>query len=1060
MYNGGGVGIGDFNNDGLSDVVFTGNQVASKIYLNQKDFKFKDISDEAGFITNSWVTGISIVDINADGWDDIYLSVAGINCKNNCQNLLFINQKLNDKGIPTFKEQAAVYNLNDSNYSQQAVFLDYDSDGDLDVFIAHNGNVKFDKNSPVPKHYMPKNLGDYLLRNDTKEGVNHPVFTNVSEELGITYKGFALGVIVQDFNNDNLPDIYVSNDFITEDLLYINNGIDSKTQQHLGFKESNKQYFNHLTYNAMGVDVADVNNDNLPDVMVVDMLPQSYKRQKTMLGSMNFDKYLISKRNNYTSQFMHNTLQLHNGFVNDSVIKSSEIGAFSGVSATDWSWAPLLADFDNDGDKDMYITNGYVKDITDLDFINYSNQSTLFGTEEAKNKKLSKLLDKAPSVSLPNYFYENNSSLKFKDVGKDWMQEKNSLSNGAAYADFDNDGDLDLVVNNLNQEAFLIKNNTIENSPKSNYLKIELEGNKENKDAIGAKVTAWSNKNVQQHYQSKTRGYLSSVESKIHFGFKDSLIDSIQVVWPSKKVSKIYNVKSNSLLKINVSSAKNQLVKEEKINNLFSEKQDIISFKHKENEGHDFVSQHLLMRQFSKLGPCITGANVDTNKGDEVFIGGSKGQPSTLWKQNKNGVFEIYQELDKNYEDANAVFVDVDNDKDLDLYVASGGSEFPKNSPFLQDRIYLNDGKGHFSKVENRLPKILEISSCVKPYDYDKDGDVDFFVGSRMVKGNYPQTPKSQLLSNTNGSFKEVNNPDLQNLGMITDAVWSDINNDGWFDLIVVGDWMPITIFINNEGKLEKYTTSWLDDSNIKTEVSGWWNTIKSGDFDNDGDIDFIVGNQGENGFVLPKKDKPVYIYNQDFDKNGSIDPIIAQYFDDPARSQELLPVHTRDDIMKQVVKLKDTYVTYQDFAKTNFETLLKIQNLEKETLKATTFSSSYVENLGNNTFKISKLPAICQTAPINNMLVKDFNKDGFLDALLVGNDKNSETIYGHQDALTGVFLQGSNRGFIAKKSNESGFYVPEQSNHIIELNTINDKKVIVATQNNTNTKAFTINLD
>jgi hypothetical protein len=1059
VYNGGGVGIGDFNNDGFSDVVFTGNQVSSKIYINQKDLKFKDISKASGFTTNTWVTGVSIVDINADGWDDIYLSVAGLNCKNNCKNLLFVNQKLNSDGIPTFKEQAAAYNLNDPNYSQQAVFLDYDSDGDLDVFIAHNGSVKFDKNSPVPKQYMPKNLADYLLRNDKKEGVDHPVFTNVSDSLGITYKGFSLGVNVQDFNNDNLPDIYVSNDFITEDLLYINKGFDTKTNKHLGFKESNKNFFNHLTYNAMGIDIADVNNDELPDVLVVDMLPKSYKRQKSMLGSMNYDKYLIAQRNNYTSQFMHNTLQLHNGVLNDSILKASEIGCYSGISSTDWSWAPILADFDNDGDKDIYITNGYAKDITDLDFINYSNQSTLFGTEEAKNKKLFKLIEKAPSVSIPNYFYENNSSLKFNDVSKDWVsKEENSLSNGAAYADFDNDGDLDLVVNNLNQEAFLIKNNTVENTFKNNYLRVQLLGNKENKDAIGAKVTIWSNNKVQQHYQSKTRGYLSSVESIVHFGLKDSLVDSLQVIWPNKMISKVFEIKSGSKIKVDILSGKNQTKKENKKKHLFNEIENVFSFKHIENEGHDFVSQHLLMRQFSKLGPCIAVANIDAVTGDELFIGGSKGQPSTIWKQNKNGVFKIHQELETEYEDTNAVFIDVDNDTDLDLYVASGGSEFSKDSKLLQDRIYINE-EGSFSKKENVLPTVLEISSCVKPFDFDKDGDVDFFVGSRMIKGSYPLTPKSQLLVNDKGTFNEVNNSDLQNIGMVTDAVWSDINNDGWFDLVVVGDWMPITVFINNKGTLEKSTTKWVDESNQNKDVSGWWNTIKAGDFDNDGDIDFIAGNQGENSFVLPQKGKPVYIYKQDFDANGSIDPIMAQYFNDPERSEDLLPIHTRDDVMKQLVKLKDTYVSYDDFSNTNFMELLKIKNLEKETLKAATFSSSYIENVGNNSFKISKLPEICQTAPINNILVKDFNKDGFLDALLVGNDKNSETNYGHSDALTGVFLEGSKNKFIVKKSNESGFYVPEQSHHIVEINTINDEKIIIATQNNNKAKTFKINL-
>ncbi|WP_298516725.1 VCBS repeat-containing protein [uncultured Kordia sp.] len=1057
VYNGGGVGIGDFNNDGLSDIVFTGNQVSSKMYINKGNFQFEDISENAQFKTSSWVTGVSIIDINTDGYEDIYLNVGGANCNNDCENLLFINQGLDANGFPTFKEQAAEYNLADGNYSQQTAFFDYDSDGDLDAFITRNGNVKFDKNSPVPKNYMPKNLADMLLRNDRKEGVNHPVFTDVSDSLGITYKGFSLGVNIQDFNGDNLPDIYVSNDFITEDLLYINQGNHPETNKHQGFTESNKQFLSHITYNAMGVDISDINNDALPDILVVDMLPESYDRQKRMLGVMNYDKYELSKRNNYNSQFMHNTLQLHNGMLNDSVLKASEVGYMSGMASTDWSWAPILADFDNDGDKDAYITNGYVKDLTDLDFINYSTQNTMFGSKESRTKRLRELLNKIPSVHLPNYFYENKGAIQFNDVSKDWKVAENSFSNGAAYADFDNDGDLDLVVNNINQEAFLLKNNT--NTPETNnYLRIKLKGEVANAKAIGAKVTIWQNGNAQHQYQSVIRGYLSSMEPIVHFGVaSNTAVDSLQVLWPNGKVSSMTNVAVNSVVEADIKSAFDKNISKNTTETIFTDVSNRLDFEHKENRGHDYVLQHLLMRQYSKFGPCIAAADVDNQPGDEVFIGGSKGEAATIWTQTSTGTFELLQELDSKHEDTDAVFVDIDNDNDLDLYVASGGTEVQRNAPVLQDRIYLNDGNGHFSQAENILPEIFEVSARVRPNDFDKNGDIDFFIGSRIVQGRYPQAPKSQLLTNTNGTFLATTNDALTNLGMITDATWQDINNDGWDDLIVVGEWLPITIFLNNNGTLEKSSPNFTNATNETVETFGWWNAIKAADFDNDGDLDFIVGNQGENGFVLPKENKPVYVYKNDYDNNGSTDPIVAQYFNDPENNNTLLPVQTRDDVMKQLVKLKDRYLTYKDFAKVSFTELLNIENLEEETFKATTFSSSYIENLGNGNYKITKLPEQCQVAPINDILLKDIDNDGFTDALLVGNDLTAETNYGLNDALIGVHLKGSKNGFEVVKNSASGFYVPGQSHHIVTLKSATGETMILASQNNTNAKIFLI---
>ncbi|PKP13217.1 MAG: hypothetical protein CVU08_06410, partial [Bacteroidetes bacterium HGW-Bacteroidetes-3] len=673
-YNGGGVGVGDFNNDGLPDLVFTGNQVSSKIYLNNGGLVFKDISKKSNFSTSTWVTGVAIVDINTDGWDDIYLSVGGSNCDNSCPNLLFINQGLDEEGIPHFKEEATTYGLDDAQrYTHQALFFDYDQDGDLDVYLLHNSSSTNDKNNPMEKKFRGDYLSDYLLRNDQVEGMEHPTFTNVSQELNIVEKGFGLGVGINDFNNDNLPDIYVANDYITEDLLYINNA--NKNNLQPTFIEANKEYISHQSFNAMGMDIADINNDNIPDILVLDMLPKDYKRQKKMLGAMNYDKYLMSQENDYNSQYVRNTLQLGNGFINDVPIKASEVGFMLGISSTDWSWAPLMADFDNDGDKDIFITNGFVKDITDLDFINYSSQSTIFGTPESKSEKLIASLKNLPGIHLPNFFYEQETVDKFNDVSAKWIQEKPSFSNGAVFVDLDLDGDLDLVVNNINETAFVMENHASEQK-RNNYLRLQLNGNKLNSKAIGAKITLWDNGKVQSQYQSVIRGYLSSVDPIIHFGLEDDKIDSLKVIWPDGKITVAYKVSSNQLLSLDQKDAKESYILNSEDNLLFELSEGIMDFVHQENLSNDYVYQHLLMKQYSQMGPCIAAANIDGKPGDEIFIGGSKNEPGKLWFQVSSGQYLPKQSLDAIYEDTYAVFVDIDNDGDLDLYVTSGGNEF------------------------------------------------------------------------------------------------------------------------------------------------------------------------------------------------------------------------------------------------------------------------------------------------------------------------------------------------------------------------------------------------
>ncbi|MCD6543131.1 MAG: VCBS repeat-containing protein [Flavobacteriaceae bacterium] len=1052
-FNGGGVGIGDFNNDGLPDIIFTGNQVSSKIYLNRGSLKFEDVSETSNFIPEGWITGVSIVDINSDGLDDIYLNVGGFHCDGECKNLLYVNNGLNNNGIPTFTESAEEYGLDDGLFSQQSVFFDYDNDGDLDVYIVHNSNrAFFNRNMAVMKDFWPKYLADFLLRNDSVAGINHPVFTNVSKELNITRKGLGLGIGIADFNNDNLIDLYVSNDFITEDHLYINKAHKDSTKPK--FIESNKQYVQHQTINGMGMDIADINNDGLPDVMVLDMIPKDYKSQKRMMSSMKYNGYLNTLNNGYTSQYMHNTLQFSNGMLDGNPIKSSEVAFLLGISNTGWSWGPLMVDFDNDGDKDIYICNGFIKDLIDLDFINFSTGKSKYFTPS--DEKLKEFLGNLPSIVLPNSIYEQKDEYTFDDVSVKWIEDQPSLSNGVAYADFDLDGDLDIAINNINSEAFLIENKTTEKL-NNHYLRLQLKGQAKNSKAIGAKITIWSNGKEQHQFQSVIRGYMSSMEPIIHFGVKTNTIDSLRIIWPGGKISKLKNIKADQVLEIDYASAGNPTEKKLDEKKLFSLNEEVLNFSHQENFYNEYLRQPLLIRQYSQKGPCIASANIDGFPGDEIFIGGSFQKPGQIWAQNDKGVYYPKQALDSIYEDTGAVFFDVDNDSDLDLYVSSGGNEFNENSPYYKDRLYLNDGKGSFSKVENILPESFQSTGCIRPIDIDHDNDMDLFIGARITPGNYPKTPESSILINENGHFIKRSVSEISKIGMVTDAVWIDIDGDNWEDLIIVGEFMEIKIFKNNRGELSKMSTTWVDENNQNITTEGWWNCIKAADFDNDGDIDFIVGNQGLNGFIKPKKDFPLYIYAKDFDKNGIIDPVLGQYFEDEEGENILFPIHTRDGLKTQFPDSPINFFSYEEFTHIDFKKLLGIKDLESETLKATIFSSSYIENLGNGKFKLVTLPKSCQVSPINDILIDDFNHDGFLDALLVGNDFTAESNYGRFDALTGLFLEGTKSGFKVIPSRESGFYVPYQSNHITEIIDNKGRKLVLSTQNNKKIRVFNV---
>ncbi len=1045
-YNGGGVGIGDFNNDGLPDIVFTGNQVSSVLYLNKGNMKFQDVTKTAGIQTTSWTTGVSIVDINTDGYDDIYINVGGVNCNNDCPNLLFINKGLNTDGIPIFKEEAKAYGLDNANYSQQTLFFDYDLDHDLDAYIVSNGNTKYGRNNPIPKDKFPDHLKDILLENKTREGIPHPIFEDVSQEKGIAHKGFGLGIAITDYNNDLLPDIYVSNDFITNDVLYLNQG----SVAGYAFAKADTDILTTQTYNAMGVDIADINNDALPDIAVVDMLPNKYERQKKMLGFNNYDKFLLSQRNGYTPQYVRNTLQLHNGIIEGTVLPASEVGHSAGISQTDWSWAPLIADYDGDGNKDIYITNGYVKDITDLDFINYSSQNNVFGTSEAREKKLQSLVNDLPGIYLPNYMFKNTGNVSFDDVSDQWITPEKSFSNGAAYSDLDNDGDVDIIVNNINAPAFILENHLEQHV--ANHVRIRLLGAPKNKHAIGAKVTIWQQGVAQTQYQSVVKGYLSSVEPIVHFGGNTSPVDSLEVTWPDGSIYISRKVEINKVLDINYKDARKKKTSKIESPTILKKRDTILSYEHQENVANDYTTQSLLTTQFNAKGPVIIAGNLDAISGDELFIGGNSKTPSQILKEDEKGFYVVTQTFTSTSDITAALFIDIDNDNDLDLYIGYGGTD----AQDLQDQILLNNGHGRFVvPKEPRLPKLMLNTSSVSKIDYDQDGDEDVFISSGVLAGSYPLGMKSYLLENRNKKYY-ITDTILNESGFLKDATWIDFTKDENKELITVGHWNDITAYMVKGNQLEETSIQFRNEAGESISMSGWWNNIESADIDNDGDMDLLIGNQGTNGFIKPTQKEAVCVYIKDYDSNGSIDPILAQYFKQEQTS-ELKPIHTRDDIFKQVVSLKKRYRTYSDFAKVDFKTLLDIQDLQKETFNATIFESVYAENIGNNTFVVHPLPLVCQNAPIQDLLVYDIDKDGYKDVLLVGNDYTAESNYGRHDALIGVYLKGSDNGFTVVKNQESGFLVPKQSNHIITAMSKEQKTHIIATQNNGKTCVFEI---
>lgn len=1052
VYNGSGVGIADFNKDGKQDVFFSGNQVENKMYLNKGDFKFEDISTKAGINnTDNWCAGVVTVDINNDGWMDVYVASTVKEPASERENLLFVNQGLKD-GVPIFKEMAAEYGVNDSGHSENAVFFDYDNDGDLDLYVLTNVIDQYPNTfrSKVKDGTYPNT--DRLYRCDFDKKLGHSYYTNVSKEAGIVIEGYGLGLNICDINKDGWKDIYVTNDYAADDLLYINNGNGTFTDQA-------NQYFKHTSNSAMGNDVADINNDGLLDIFAVDMLAKNNLRKKVLAPPNNYQLFKLSDEFGYTYQYMRNTLQINNGKLgNNKPAKFSEVSLLSGIAETDWSWTPSLADFDNDGFRDIIVTNGFPKDVTDRDFM-------AFRTEAHNLADIPYLLGQIPEVKISNYAYRNKGNLEFEDVTEKWGMDIPSFSNGAVYADLDNDGDLDYVVNNINDSAFVFRNNQVEfdKNKESHFLRIKTIGDKSNINGLGAvAILEFENGEKMIHENNPFRGYLSSVEPFMHFGLGPKKVKKLEIKWYNGFSQIILNPKVDQVLELNI---KNATIKtnysDELENQVFEDITDIskLDFVHKELDFIDFNVQNLLPFKLSELGPGMSVGDINGDNLEDVYLGGGKSYSGVFFTQNANGTFSKktllpqYELSNKLEEDLGSLLFDADGDKDLDLYICRGGTEGSIGDKHFQDVLYTNDGKGNFAEKPNSIPVFATSTSCVRASDYDNDGDLDLFVAGRNVPGEYPKFTDSYLFRNDskNGvaKFTNVVFPELKSLGLICDVLWTDFDNDGWIDLLVAGEWASPRFFKNNKGKLSEIRDTGLE--NLK----GLWTSTNAGDFDNDGDIDYVLGNVGLNTLFKGTEAEPARVLAKDFDKNGNYDIIPFVYFPDINNRRTLVPFNGKDDVNKQLNVTRSRFVSYKDFAGANIDNLLtKEEKKDAQDLELNFMKSIVILNQGGGKFIVKDLPVEVQFSPANGMIVEDFDSDGFQDILVMGNNFGNETSVGRYDASNGVYLKGTGDGnFKVVKNN--GFYVPSDAKALVTISNNKGEISLLASQNRGPLKMF-----
>ncbi|MDF9801144.1 hypothetical protein OKW21_006407 [Catalinimonas alkaloidigena] len=998
FYNGGGVAIGDVNNDGLEDIFFTANMGKNALFLNQGDLKFKDISKAAKVEgkKDAWSTGVTMVDINEDGLLDIYVCYSGWQDEKARRNELYLNQ-----GGEEFVEKAAEYGLDDPSNSTQAAFFDFDKDGDLDMYLLnHNTTVIYEVEYNNVRDTRHPLAGDKLYEN-----VNGH-FVDISEKAGIKGSplGFGLGVAIADVNGDGWQDIYISNDYIEPDYLYIN-------QQDGTFKDQMTEYFQHISYFSMGSDIVDMNNDGEPDIYTLDMLPEDNERQKLLYGPDNYEHYALMVMNGFYHQNMRNMLH-----VNNANGTFSEVGQLAGVSNTDWSWSSLFADFDNDSWKDLFITNGYYRDYTNRDFLKYKGDYFFQKAVNEEKADTFQLVTSMTSTPVHNYIFKNDGELNFTDKSEPWGFEDKTFSNGAAYGDLDNDGDLELVVNNLNERAFLHKNLSREQHPDHHYLSLLLKGNKFT--ALGAKLKIYTKNGIQFFENMPTRGFQSSMSSRIHIGLGSTeQVDSIQVQWLSGSSQTLRNVKVDQLLTIDEKdSQKPVMTSTQTASCVFQKVPTLLPYQHQEYAYNDFKRQPLLMNMLTTCGPSMTMADVNQDNLPDIFVGGAKGSFGKIYTLTSEGQYQEteqdFSSIDMLNTDADAVFFDADGDGDQDLYVASGGyQDFNPQDLVLQDILYLNDGQGKFEVSEGTLPPMLVSKSCVAPADYDQDGDVDLFVGGRVIPGQYPMTPQSFLLENEGVDkdgkprFSDVMKdkiPGLAKAGMLTDASWTDLNGDERQDLIVVGEYMPIKIFINRGEKgFEDATEQYFE-----RPISGLWNKLTLADFDNDGDQDIVAANFGLNSQLKVSYEEPLRMVYHDFDGNGSVDPILTYYI-----QGKPYPFASRGELLDQIYSMRQKYTTYADYADAQLEDIFSEKELqEARVLTAETLETMYLENKDGKFIPL-KLPKEAQFAPVYAIATLDYNNDGNLDLILAGNQSAIRIRMGVMDANYGQLFEGDGKG-------------------------------------------------
>lgn len=1034
VYNGAGVATGDINNDGLVDIYFNGNEVPNKLYLNEGGMKFKDITASAGVDGgNGWDNGVTMADVNNDGFTDIYICKGGYKeSDDERRNLLYINQ-----GDLTFKEEAKKYGLDDDGYSQHTVFFDMDNDNDLDMYLSARPDSFYLGLSRMVsgKRNPPEKCRNKLYRNDNGH------FTEVGKQAGINHSfGYALSVIAADLNNDGWQDIFISNDYADNDYFYIN-------QKNGTFKDEVKTMTNHLSLFSMGADIADLNNDGFEDILVMEMLPENYKRSKVSMPRMDVEGFWAIVDSGFQKQYMHNVLHLNhgNGFFSD-------VSQMAGISKTEWSWATLATDFDNDGQRDIFVANGYRRDLFDGDLSQKqevyvrANMHKYKSAQEMFQTGFKDYIEIYDPIKVRNYLFRNKGGLQFENVSEAWGFKDSTFSNGAAIADFDNDGDIDLVINNLDQEAELYENVT---NSKNNYLRLKLEGPEKNRDGIGAKISLYYDSKLQQFFQQKTvRGYLSSNDPIVHFGLgQKSGIDSVVVVWPDGRSNTIKAVKSNQVLKVNYKEAVQGGDHSSHYTPLFAEATgQLLSapFAHKENKYDEYVDQVLLPHEFARSGPFIATGDVNSDGEDDFYVGGAKDQAGNLYIQ-QNGKFVKKAvpafEADKQYEDMGTALFDADGDKDLDLYVISGGSEFDEGSPMYQDRLYLNDGKGNFTKTI--LPATVSSGSCVAAFDFDVDGDMDIFRGGEVVAHKYPHSPLSYLLVNENGKFIDKTNemaPALSKAGMVKSAVWADLNGDKKTELIIAGEWMPIKVFEYGNGKMKD-----VSDNYGFQNTEGWWDKLVADDLDGDGDIDLIAGNLGENYKFQASVSKPFEVYAKDFDANGTNDIFLAKHLNNDL----MVPIRGRECTSQQCPMIAQKFPTYLSFAESDLTGILGAETMKSALhYKAHLFSTViFVNDKGKFTAK--KLPMEAQLSTVNGIIVKDFDGDGKKDILIAGNKFDVEVETTPADASPGVYLKGlGNMEFKSHKPLESGFFVPYNVKDIQHIKTKKGWAVLVASNN------------